>query len=476
MIVEQLKRSILSSAFRGKLINSSNIINEYNEETRRKELENIQKQSKITIKKFDPVIHDNEIPYSIPDNWKWVRLGALTYNWGQKTPDSDFEYIDISSIDNINQKLSENSNVIKCSNAPSRARKIINKGDIIYSTVRPYLHNIAIIDKTFEKEPIASTGFAVLHTLQFLNNKYLFYYLISPEFDMYANSSENAVGIAYPAINDEKLYNGLVPLPPIEEQQRIVCAIEKLFEQINIVKPIETELTELKNNFPIDMKNSLLESAIKGNLTLNNINELPVLDVKNYSYEDLFDIPSNWRWCKIDDVIDIQTGLAFKKTEQCKENANALRVLRGGNINNNYQYLLKDDDVYVNYTDKYIRLLEGDVITPSVTSMEQMGKTGYIDKNLDKITAGGFVYIMRTKNEKILLPKYMMYFINSKFHKNMCKPNIHKSGQAFYNLKKSGLILQPIPLPPIEEQQRIVDKLEQLLPLCNDIDNLIKSE
>jgi len=55
----------------------------------------------------------------------------------------------------------------------------------------------------------------------------------------------------------------------------------------------------------------------------------------------------------------------------------------------------------------------------------------------------------------------------------MCKPNIHKSGQAFYNLKKSGLINQPIPIPPIEEQKRIVAKIEQLLPLCNDIEKLV---
>lgn len=473
MIVNKLKKSILSSAFHGNLVNHTNATNHYSEELRQNEIENIKTKDKITLKKFKKVILEDEIPFSIPQNWTWVRLGAVTYNWGQKTPTSDFEYIDISSIDNINHKLSNKCNVITHQNAPSRARKIIRRGDVIYSTVRPYLHNIAMINKVFEKEPIASTGFAVFHTMSFLNNRFLFYYLFSPEFDSYANSSENAIGIAYPAVNDEKLYNGLIPLPPIEEQQRIVDKIEVLFEKLDEIKPIEEELNLIKNNFPNDIKNAILESAIKGNLSINNEDELAVMDFENYCYENIFSIPSNWRWVKIDDVISVQTGLSFKKTEQCKENKDALRILRGGNINNNFEYLLKDDDVYVNYTDKYINLIEGDVITPSVTSMEQMGKTAYIDKDLDQITAGGFVYILRSKNKKILLPKYMMYFINSKFHKNMCKPNIHKSGQAFYNLKKSGLILQPIPLPPIEEQQRIVDKLEQLLPLCNDIEKLI---
>ena len=182
---------------------------------------------------------------------------------------------------------------------------------------------------------------------------------------------------------------------------------------------------------------------------------------------DLFDIPVNWKWVAIKDVATINTGLAFKKQDQKTSVDGTLRILRGGNIGDDYKYHLYDNDIYVDlsqFKDKYIPLQIGDVITPSVTSMEKMCKTGFIDVELENTTAGGFVYIIRLNNPSILYSKYLLYFISSSFNKEQCKPNIHKSGQAFYNLKKSGFVEQPICLPPLEEQHRIVAKIEELLP------------
>lgn len=224
------KKAILQEAVQGKLVpqiaaegNAKDLLEEIN-----KEKTKLIKEGKIKKEKPLPEISDDEIPFDIPENWCWCRLGEIVYNNGQKTPDKEFSYIDIGSIDNEHQKLNEKENFIQPENAPSRARKIVKKGDIIYSTVRPYLHNMCIIDKDFEKEPIASTGFAVLACYPQISNQYLFYYLLSPSFDNYANDTENSKGVAYPAINDDRLYKGIVPLPPLEEQKRIVAAIEKL--------------------------------------------------------------------------------------------------------------------------------------------------------------------------------------------------------------------------------------------------------
>ncbi|MBQ7673148.1 MAG: restriction endonuclease subunit S, partial [Alphaproteobacteria bacterium] len=173
-----------------------------------------------------------DLPFDIPDSWSWARLKDIVYNNGQKTPTSDFSYIDIGSIDNIHQKLSSVENIVSADKAPSRARKIIKYGDILYSTVRPYLHNMCIIDKRFSKEAIASTGFAVLSCEEGMVNKYLFYYMLSPIFDQYANSTENSKGVAYPAINDDRLYKTLVPIPPQSEQKRIWKNIEVIFQSI----------------------------------------------------------------------------------------------------------------------------------------------------------------------------------------------------------------------------------------------------
>ena len=176
---------------------------------------------------------DDEIPFDIPESWEWVRLGQIVYNRGQCRPTAKFCYIDIGSIDNKHQKLNCEDTIIDAQKAPSRARKIVSQGDILYSTVRPYLHNMCIVDREFSLTPIASTGFAVFTCHDRLFNKFLFYYLMSPDFDAYANDTDNAKGVAYPAINDDRLYKALIPLPPVQEQHRIVAQIEKSFSPIS---------------------------------------------------------------------------------------------------------------------------------------------------------------------------------------------------------------------------------------------------
>ena len=220
---------------------------------------------------------------------------------------------------------------------------------------------------------------------------------------------------------------------------------------------------------PQELKASILQLAIQGKLVEHFENDKAVALPSSFNGDtsDFFEIPDNWKWFSIRDVASVNTGLSFKKQDQRDSSNGSLRVLRGGNIGDDYKYHLYEDDVYVEldqFQTKYIQLLEGDVITPSVTSIEKICKTGFIDRELSKVTAGGFVYIIRCLDRAIIEPKYLMYFIASAFSKEQCKPNIHKSGQAFYNLKKSGFVEQPICVPPLAEQKRIVAKIEELLP------------
>ena len=168
----------------------------------------------------------DSIPFELPENWCWTRLRSIVYNHGQKIPDKTFSYIDIGTLDNINHKLNNIDNILESGKAPSRARKIVKYNDILYATVRPYLHNICIIDRDFLYEPIASTGFAVLSCLTGIYNRYLFIMLLSTFFDDYVKN--HSQGVSYPAINDTYLYNALIPLPPKEEQKRIVSQIQQL--------------------------------------------------------------------------------------------------------------------------------------------------------------------------------------------------------------------------------------------------------
>lgn len=250
-IKEQLKKSILQYAIEGKLVPQ-----DPNDEPAsvlldriHKEKQNLIAEGKIKKDKNESIIYrrdnsyyekcgskilciDEEIPFEIPNDWGWIRLGKLTYNHGQKKPNCDFCYIDIGSVNNEEQILNKSETVLSADKAPSRARKIVKFGDILYSTVRPYLHNMCIINRSFTFEPIASTGFAVLTCHSNYLNEFLFMYMMSPIFDEYANRNENSRGVAYPAINDSRLSVALIPVPPVSEQQRIIDKYKRI---INIL-------------------------------------------------------------------------------------------------------------------------------------------------------------------------------------------------------------------------------------------------
>lgn len=294
------------------------------------------------------------MPFDIPDSWEWVRLGSIVYNRGQITPSTDFCYIDIGSIDNKNQKLNPTDTVVAPDKAPSRARKLVDKGDVLYSTVRPYLHNMCIVDRDFSCIPIASTGFAVLTCHAELCNKFLFYYMMSPDFDAYANNTDNAKGVAYPAINDDRLYKALIPIPPLGEQFRIVSAIESVDASIRDYGAKEEALRALNGSFPERLKKSILQEAVQGKLVSQDPSDEPaealleriraekqrlikegkikkdkhesvIFRRDNSHYEKLdgverciddelpFEIPDSWVWVRLIDICEyIQRGKSPK--------------------------------------------------------------------------------------------------------------------------------------------------------------------
>lgn len=230
---DKLKKSLLQAAIQGKLteqFSTDDNVDDLLAEIR-KEKEKLIKEKKIKKQKPLPPITEEEIPFEIPENWRWVRLGDIMIERGQKKPEEKFSYIDIGSINNKENKLGE-CKILSPEKAPSRARKIVKVGDIIYSTVRPYLLNTCIIDRDIKPIPIVSTGFAVITTNNIDANRYIFKVLLSPMFNDYANDRENSKGVAYPAINDNKLKMAVIPFPPIEEQKRIVKQLNQLLNNI----------------------------------------------------------------------------------------------------------------------------------------------------------------------------------------------------------------------------------------------------
>ena len=501
MTAQQLKNSILQMAVQGKLVPQ-----DPNDEPAsvlleriRAEKERLIKEKKIKREKNPSVIFkgaDNtpyekigdevrslagEVPFEIPDSWEWARLGSVVYNRGQTSPSTEFCYIDIGSIDNKNQKLNPTDTTIAPDKAPSRARKLVDMGDILYSTVRPYLHNMCIIDREFPHIPIASTGFAVLTCHANLLNKYLFYYLMSPDFDAYANNTDNAKGVAYPAINDDRLYKALIPIPPVAEQHRIVSAIDSVNMPLREYGSKEETLRILNTSFPENLKKSILQEAVQGKLVPQDPSDEPaeallerirvekqrlikegkvkkdkresvIFRRDNSHYEKLdgverciddelpFELPKSWCWVRF------ETALVNRDAKRIP-----LSVAQRKKLEKKYDYygasgVIDKVDRYL--FDKPLLLIGEDganlLLRSKPIAFIATGKY-WVNNHAHVIDAVGGVDL-----------HYIALFINA----TNLAPYVTGTAQPKMNQERLNSIL--VPLPPSAEQHRIVTAFEEI--------------
>ena len=528
MTAQQLKNSILLMAVQGKLVPQ-----DPNDEPASVLLERIHaekerliKEKKIKREKNPSVIFkgaDNtpyekigdevrsladEVPFDIPDSWEWVRLGSIVYNRGQITPSTDFCYIDIGSIDNKNQKLNPTDTVIAPDKAPSRARKLVDKGDVLYSTVRPYLHNMCIVDRDFSCIPIASTGFAVLTCHAELCNKFLLYYMMSPDFDAYANNTDNAKGVAYPAINDDRLYKALIPIPPLGEQFRIVSAIESVDASIRDYGVKEEALRALNGSFPESLKKSILQEAVQGKLVPQDPSDEPaeallerirvekqrlikegkikkdkhesvIFRRDNSHYEKRgseevciddeipFEVPPSWALIGLDDIGIYRKGpfgSSLTKSMFVPKGADTVKVYEQKNA------IQKDHTLGTYYITRqyYESKMRSFTVEPGDILVSCAGTIGETYVLPEQIELGiiNQALMRMTIFAPIDLDYFLLYFdyVLKQTAKESSKGSAIKNIPPFEIFKK--LIL---PLPPLEEQKRIVEKVRELESLCNSL-------
>ena len=445
------------------------------------------------IGKNEPVRIADEVPFEIPESWEWVRLGNLTYNHGQKKPSSEFCYIDIGSIDNQHQRLNEKETIVAPENAASRARKIVKTGDILYSTVRPYLHNMCIIDREFTKEPIASTGFAVLKCCADYSNAFLFYYMMSPDFDNYANDSDNSKGVAYPAINDERLSNALIPVPPVMEQYRILNQLSKVLPIVQVYDGAYRNLENLSTTFPIQLKKSILQYAVQGKLVPQDPTDEPASalleciraekeqliksgKVKRDKHESVifrrdnsyyervdgierciddeipFEVPDGWEWVRLGNIGEWGSGATPSRTKSEYYNG-TIPWLKTGDLNDGYITYIPETITNLALTETSVRLNPiGSVLIAMYGAT--IGKLGILQ-------------IPATTNQACcacvpfigVYNKFLFYFLMSQ------KTAFIKLGEggAQPNISKEKIVATLMPLPPNSEQYRIVEKIDDIL-------------
>lgn len=476
MLADKLRKSVLQSAIQGKLTEQLATDDKVEDllQAIKEEKELLIKEKKIKKQKPLPEITEDEIPFEIPENWKWVRLGEVMIERGQKKPDENFSYIDIGSIDNKKNKLGE-CKILSPEKAPSRARKLVNIGDIIYSTVRPYLLNTCIIDRIINPKPIVSTGFAVITTNNIDINKYIFKVLLSPMFNDYANDRENAKGVAYPAINDTKLKMAIIPLPPLAEQKRIVEKLDNVLANIDELKANEEKLSILQKNFPDKLKKSILQSAIQGKLTEQLATDDNVEDLLQAIKEEKerlikekkikkqkplpeiteeeipFAIPENWKWVRLGEIGITQTG-------------NTPSRLHSEYIGNDIPFITPKDisDKGIIYNNQGLselgktvaRICNKDTIL-QVCIGGSIGKTNIVNREVAFNQQINSIYPIFCISRYVFMVMQSAYFI--------IKMRNKAGGTATPIINRGIWDTILIPLPSLAEQKRIVEKLDKLL-------------
>lgn len=472
-------------------------------------------------------IDQTAFPYEVPSSWQWTTLAQVGHEWGQKKPDVEFTYVDVAAIDNERGLITDAVKRLKPADAPSRARKIIKPGTLIYSTVRPYLLNIAIVEKEYSPEPIASTAFAVIHPFPGISAKYLFYYLRSTTFIDFVESQMQ--GVAYPAINDEKLFSAPLPLPPSQEQERIVAKVDELLELCDEVEeqqqaksesrvrlnnaalaplnkadslaPAEFEqaVVRLGNNFDtlydsVDtirkLRSTILQLAVQGKLVPQNLYDEPastVLEKVRFEAAQLLTkreikkteasppicqdeiehtIPETWCWARLSDLCQLITDGTHqtpKYTETGRIFLSAQNVKPFRFKPNIHRYVSEED--YQGYIKNRKPVFE-DILLTRVGA--GIGEAAVIDSHIEFAFYVSIALIRPFK--KNIDPYYLMIWLNSPSGTQKSISNTYGKGMSQGNLNLGLIRKFVVPIPPLAEQKCIVAKVNRLMALCDELE------
>jgi len=455
---------------------------------------------------------DEEVPFEIPKGWEWCRLNDLALYrkgpFGSSLTKSMFVAKSNQSV-----KVYEQKNAIQkdfrlgdyyISKEKFEAMQsfIVKPNDIIVSCagtigetyLLPLDAPVGIINQALMRVTLFDLSMAEYWQMYFA-------YMLLNEAQM--KGAGSAIKNIPPF---EYLKAVFVPVPPLSEQNRLVERYNLLLSLIAKYESEADKLNCLNLNIYDKLKKTVLQEAIQGKLVQqiaeegtaqklleqiktkkqklvkdgklkkSALNDSVIFKGDDNKYYELIDdspvcideflpfqIPETWVWCKVKDLLEIQTGASFKK-EQANANKKGIRILRGGNILPN-KYIFKDDDVFVSkeFVNANTILKKNSIITPAVTSLENIGKMAVIEKDYKNVSAGGFVFIISPYIQDFNHSLLLAYFLQSPFLIEAMRGITKKSGAAFYNLGKERLKELYLPLPPMAEQGRIVGKINEVL-------------
>ena len=524
--IVRFRRFILDLAVRGKLVGQDPNDEPASELLKRiaAEKTRLVRAGQIRKQKAFPFLESP--PFYVPENWRWARIREVTSDRGQKVPDAVFTYIDVTAIDKENG-LIIGPRVLAPSEAPSRARKIIQRGDVIYSCVRPYLLNIAVIEDDYDPAPIASTAFAILNGHGFVLPRYLWITLRSPF--MVACVEENQRGQAYPAINDADFAVLPLPLPPLAEQHRIVAKVDELMAlcdqleaaraereatrdrlsaaslaRLNVpahdpdtfrnhasfalenLAPLTTRLDQIKA-----LRQTILNLAVCGKLVEQDRADEPASELLKRSAAEKtrlvrekkrtrvhrastpaicsdvpFDLPAGWSPVKIEQtLVEIQTGPFGSSLHQSDYQLGGTPVINPASIQN--ERIVPVDKMAVGPVTlerlASFKLRTGDVI---MGRRGEMGRCAVVSERESGWLCGTGSLILRAL--ECIYPRFLSMLIGSPFSRQYLGGTA--VGTTMQNLNQTILLNLSFGIPPLTEQHRIVAKVDELMALCDRLE------
>ena len=490
MKAADLKKSILQYAVEGKLV-PQDIHDEpasilYDKII--KEKETLIKQGKIKKEKPLPPITDDEIPYDIPENWKWVRLGEVcVIKRGNGLTKNDFTNSGIPCIHygQIHKyyKYSTNTTMTYTSEQIGKKLKTVEYSDIIMAITSENIDDVCKSIAWLGNFSIVTGGHTAI-IKHWINPLYLIYLFHSNCFQMQKNKI--AKGMKVIEVSSEKLKNIIFPLPPLKEQERIVKKIDELMALCDKLEQEEEKLLALDKHFADTLPKSILQYAVEGKLVPQDIHDEPasiLYDKIIKEKESLikqgkikkekplppitddeipYDIPENWKWVRLGEIAIVNGGYAFKSALFKKD---GIRVIRISDFNENglidkhivrYEYFDKLNEYMLNKNNIILCMTGGTV-----------GKSLLITTITEPMVTNQRVATIKIRT---VYEKYIYYIILSNLIQNIIQKAKLSTND---NISLDTINNFPIPLPPLKEQERIVEKVDELLTYCIKLKDII---
>ena len=482
MLADKLRKSVLQSAIQGKLTEQLATDDKVEDllQAIKEEKELLIKEKKIKKQKTLPEITEEEIPFEIPENWKWVRLGEIVLINPRNKIDDDIEvsFIPMNLIEaGYKNKYCYEKRLWK--NVKSSFTHI-KKGDLGIAKITPCFQNrkSAIFDDLINEYGAGTTEINIIRKIiKNFSMKYLLWF-VKTEYFINGGVKSFTGTAGQQRINKDYLKMVLIPLPPLAEQKRIVEKLDNVLANIDELKANEEKLSILQKNFPDKLKKSILQSAIQGKLTEQLATDDNVEDLLQAIKEEKerlikekkikkqkplpeitedeipFAIPENWKWIRLGEIVSIL----------------------GDGLHGTPIYDESGEYYFINGNN----LLEEKIIIKSTTKKVSQIEYEKYKKNLNKDTMlvsinGTIGNVAFYDNEKVMLGKSVCYFnllknVNKKYLKYIFYSvyfikyvNKMATGSTIKNLSLKAMNLFIIPLPPLAEQKRIVEKLDKLL-------------